>query len=832
MATKRVMQIITILLLLCGGWLCAQTNELSPGSKFKSNTYDIHEPALSPNGKYITFQKAYEYSADTLTIVSTSYVDKVIYKTTGIWPSKLKYTKKGYLFMTGEDKAELLKLPNFRPLIWEHLENAVYLEKENKLAVLQNRKLKIYDEEGSIVEEIAEVTEMKYRDFRLFYMQQQDSYYHLKEWKNGQKKKLFTAQHPKWVIDYCQDNKLFIHNENTAELGKEIIFIDQGIAQSLSLQKRVGYPIHSITQIEKLKGSKYFLRLITKLPETEKISADIWYHNDNRLEEKFKDGLVVKYIIWDAESDSLQELDDKDNQKYLYTNNPDYLLSVDPTLHQRYSVQNIPYEMYRYDVGKGKNELLGITGIYGYVDKDGRYFLSYDNENWVLYNILTKQKRVLHEVKSNSGWTVKGKDLPKPYFDENGSSVLFDGKNEMYRYIISEDLVKKIKIPEGFRGIVNNANSSPVGKGLHFSQNYYNSKKPLLIKLIQDETSQQGVGVFRNGKFNTLLKPSDAMVNIAKPTGNPKKSIYTKSNYNLPPTLIMNDHAHEKNIFRSNPTDHKSSTYRMDKISYKNSQGVSLTGLLYYPSQHNDQHKYPLIVGIYELMRNQSNRYLRDGFSGMVEGMNIRYYLDRGYFIYLPDIVYDSRGPGRSAVDCVESSLDALHNIFSINFEKIGLMGHSHGGYETNFIATQSQRFAAYVSGAGNSDLVRSYHSYNYNFTSPFYWQFEEQQYRMYKPFAADKNLYIDNSPIYHAEKVSSPILLWAGTKDQNIAWDQSMEFYLGLRRNNKKVVALFYKDEDHSFGNKTNREDLFIRISDWFDKYLKGVNNNWTDKQ
>lgn len=831
MVIKRGIQIIATLMMFCGGWFGAQNNELSEDSKFKSRTYEINEAALSPNGKYITFQKAYEYSGDTLTIVSAESSDKVIYETTGIWPSKLSYTGKGYLFMTGDNKAELLRLPRLETLVWSNIENAAYLEKENKLAVLQNRKLKIYDAEGSPVDEIAEVTDMKYRDFRLFYTQQQDSYYHLKEWKNGKKRHLFTALHPKLVIDFCHGNTLFIHEENAAEEGKEIIFIDQGVSKSLLLQKRLGYPIHAITQIAKLNGSKYFLRLITKLPKTESTSVDIWYHNDNRLEEKFKDGLVVKYMIWDAEGDSIKELDDKENQKYLYINNPNFLLSVDPTLHQRYSVQKIPYEMYRYDAEKGKNELLGITGIYGYVDRDGRNLLSYDNQNWVLYNILTKQKRVLHEVKSNAGWTVKGKDLPKPYFDENGRSVLFDGKDEMYQYTIDEDVVKKIKIPEGFRGIIINGNSSQVGMGLHFTQNYFNSKKPLLIKLMQDETSRQGVGVFKNGKFSILLKSSDAMITVAKPPADPKKSIYTKSNYNLPPTIFINDHAHEKIVFRSNPADQKSSTYRMEKVYYKNSRGVFLTGLLYYPSQHNSQNKYPLIVGIYELMRNQSNRYLRDGFSGSVEGMNIRYYLDRGYFIYLPDIVYDSRGPGRSSLDCVESSLEALGQISTIDFGKVGLIGHSHGGYETNFIATQSKRFAAYVSGAGNSDLVRSYHSYNYNFKSPFYWQFEEQQYRMYKPFAADKNLYIDNSPIYHAEKVGSPVLLWAGTRDENIAWDQSMEFYLGLRRNNRKVAALFYKDEGHSFGNKKNREDLFTKISDWFDYHLKGIKNEWTDK-
>ncbi|WP_449397658.1 alpha/beta hydrolase family protein [Chryseobacterium wanjuense] len=65
-----------------------------------------------------------------------------------------------------------------------------------------------------------------------------------------------------------------------------------------------------------------------------------------------------------------------------------------------------------------------------------------------------------------------------------------------------------------------------------------------------------------------------------------------------------------------------------------------------------------------------------------------------------------------------------------------------------------------------------------------FYWQFEGGQYRMPGSFTNFKSLYIDNSPVYHAEKVNVPILLWVGKKDENIDWQQTMEFYLALRRN------------------------------------------------
>ncbi len=89
----------------------------------------------------------------------------------------------------------------------------------------------------------------------------------------------------------------------------------------------------------------------------------------------------------------------------------------------------------------------------------------------------------------------------------------------------------------------------------------------------------------------------------------------------------------------------------------------------------------------------------------------------------------------------MHSGLDFLGKFKGIDKNRIGLTGHSHEGYETNFIATHSNRFASYISSAGHSDIVRAYFSYSYKFNIPFYWQFENQQYEMFKPFAKDKIL-------------------------------------------------------------------------------------------
>ena len=199
------------------------------------------------------------------------------------------------------------------------------------------------------------------------------------------------------------------------------------------------------------------------------------------------------------------------------------------------------------------------------------------------------------------------------------------------------------------------------------------------------------------------------------------------------------------------------------------------------------------------------------------------WFLEKGYFVYLPDIVIQGKaGPGLDALDCVSRALDALAHNTLIDKSRIGLIGHSFGGYETDYIATRSSRFAAYVSGSGHSDIVWDANSFNYNFYAPDYVRIEANIYKFGKPFSADKSLYFKNNPVYHAEKVNAPVLLWSGKEDQNVTANHSMAFYNALRQNGKDVVALFYKGERHNLQQLQSQVDLSCRILNWFDFFLK----------
>jgi len=276
-------------------------------------------------------------------------------------------------------------------------------------------------------------------------------------------------------------------------------------------------------------------------------------------------------------------------------------------------------------------------------------------------------------------------------------------------------------------------------------------------------------------------------------------------------------------LFQSNKHDKAILSLRQEIVSYTNSQGRPLSGILYYPLYYDSLKIYPMVVHIYEVQRKRSNHYPASTYGSVnSDGFDLRLLLEKGYFVYFPDIVYGTEGTGLSALDCVNNGLDAIDKIPSIDRNKIGLIGHSHGGYQTNFIATHSNRFATYVSGAGNSNIIRSYFSFNYNFTSPFYYQFENGQYKMNKSFSEDKQLYFRNNPIHYVDQLDAPILLWTGMKDQNIYWEQTMEFYIGLKRNSKEVISLFYPNEGHAIMDSMTSKDLCMRILNWLDYFLK----------
>ncbi|SHM89539.1 S9 family peptidase [Flavobacterium chilense] len=300
--------------------------------------------------------------------------------------------------------------------------------------------------------------------------------------------------------------------------------------------------------------------------------------------------------------------------------------------------------------------------------------------------------------------------------------------------------------------------------------------------------------------------------------------VYVEQNFNLPARLVIKEslNAKEKVLFQSNSQHFKYNWGSSRLIAYNNSNGAVLNGVLFYPANYHATTKYPMVVHIYEKQSKELYNYVNPSQHNPT-GFNITNFTLKGYFVFLPDIVYEIGNPGSSAVDCVVSATKKVVNIeSSIDSTRIGLTGHSYGGYETDYIITQTNMFKTAVAGAAITDYISGYLRVAWGLQKPNFWHYEFGQLRIGKSLYEDYAAYLRNSPVYHADKVKTPLLSWAGEQDSVVHYYQSIEFYLALRRLGKINTMLIYPREDHVLMDEKHQQDLTERIEQWFDYYLK----------
>jgi dipeptidyl aminopeptidase/acylaminoacyl peptidase len=227
-----------------------------------------------------------------------------------------------------------------------------------------------------------------------------------------------------------------------------------------------------------------------------------------------------------------------------------------------------------------------------------------------------------------------------------------------------------------------------------------------------------------------------------------------------------------------------------------------------------------MIVYIYEIRSPAVHQYVvpsdRSAYDPTV-------WTSQGYFVLQPDIVYRDRDPGRSAVAAIVPAVKAVLATGMVDPKKVGLTGHSWGGYQTAFVVTQTDVFAAAVAGAPLTDLVSMYLSVYWNSGGTDARIFEISQGRMAVPFWEDVDAYIANSPVFHVEQLHTPLLVAQGTEDGAVDFNQGVEYYNAARRAGKDFVFLVYEGENHGNAKKANQIDYHNRIMEWFGHYLKG---------
>lgn len=255
-------------------------------------------------------------------------------------------------------------------------------------------------------------------------------------------------------------------------------------------------------------------------------------------------------------------------------------------------------------------------------------------------------------------------------------------------------------------------------------------------------------------------------------------------------------------------------------VHWKTFDGKGAEGILYKPEDFDPRKRYPVIFYFYEKDANALHNYLFPDYSdGQI---NIPTFVSNGYLVFDPNIYYKVGEPLESVYNSVASAARHLSKLPWVDSTKMGIQGHSFGGYEVNCLVSRTGMFAAAVSAAGFSDLVSMYGNLRNDFGITGLDWIEAGQTGIGATLWKKPQLFIRNSPIFMADKVTTPLLIMHNKGDGASPFSQSIEFFTALRRLNKKAWLLQYDASGHQVGGLFNRKDYSKRLLQFFDHYLK----------
>lgn len=252
--------------------------------------------------------------------------------------------------------------------------------------------------------------------------------------------------------------------------------------------------------------------------------------------------------------------------------------------------------------------------------------------------------------------------------------------------------------------------------------------------------------------------------------------------------------------------------------------GTPLDGILITPEDLDPAKKHPMMIYFYE--KNSETLYSYVSPAPSRSTVNQIFFASRGYVVFIPDIVYVDGHPGESGYNCICSGAEAMCEQFSfIDKDRMAIQGQSWGGYQTAYLVTRTDMFAAAGAGAPVGNMTSAYGGIRWESGLVRAMQYEHGQSRIGKSLwdEGGLDLYIENSPIFHTQNVTTPTLIMHNDNDGAVPWYQGIEFFMALRRFGHPAWLLEYNNESHNLSERRNAKDLSVRLSQFFDHYLKG---------
>ncbi len=575
----------------------------------------------------------------------------------------------------------------------------------------------------------------------------------------------------------------------------------------------------------------------TTILEDEYPNVDIWHGAEGKLHtvqvlDRGRDLRASYLAVYHVNDEEAIQLASKSVPEISLINkgNSDFVLGITNVpyeLQRMWESSPAHYDVYLIETKSGKKSLIkkDIRAKIS-VSPDGNYiyWYNYPDSSWYAYNIDSgSEKRltrpdmiaVANEIfdqpnypgsYSYAGWLENDEaillydryDIWKVDPDNNSDPVnmTIDGREKgiIYRYINFDREKLFIDVDEDL--LLNGFNEETRESGYYS----WNTKKATVpVRIIGGEY-----------RLSSPLKARDA-----------ETVVYTVETFESFPDLLVSDLKFRKSVRISDANPQQSDFLwgTAELFSWSSLDGRELDGLLYKPENFDPNKKYPMIVNFYD--KSSSGLYNYKTPELHRSTVDYHYYTSNGYIVFNPDVYYEIGYPGESAFNCVMPGVTALIAEGFIERDHIGAQGHSWGGYQVAYLATRTDIFAAIESGAPVVNMFSAYGGIRWWTGLNRSFQYEHTQSRIGATIWESPLRYIENSPLFTMDKVTTPILIMHNDQDGHVPWYQGIEYFIALRRLEKPVWMLNYTGEPHWPQKFKNKKDFQIRMAQFFDHYL-----------
>ncbi|UCS92881.1 prolyl oligopeptidase family serine peptidase [Echinicola marina] len=636
-----------------------------------------------------------------------------------------------------------------------------------------------------------------------------------------------------FLFDIKKGTKQEIVNKDTKGILSESRIAENGRLQFSDNSERLFFSLR-----EDYKAYAY--EEDTTILDEERVALDIWSWGDKdiqpmQLKNKSKEESKAYLAVYELKSAKMLQLADRrlDNINLDSKAKQDKAIITDDhpyRINYSWDIQ-IGRDIYLVDIKTGTRKLI-VENASGYpsLSPEGKYvnWYSYRDSAWLAYDIAENKLINLTDGVQGEFYDQlhDSPSMPGSYgtagWLENDEAVIvydqydiwkIDPKSKQSPVCLTKGLGKRNNIV--FRR-----------EALDHEKEYIDPKAPFVLSAFNDINKRSGyfLGDIKGNEEPEELIYSDHSYFGLDKAKNTDDIILRRSTFQEYPDVYASnlDRFDLVQLSDANPQQENIKWGTVELTEYMTLKGDSLQGLIYKPENFDTNKQYPMMVYFYERRSNSLHNYIAPAPSASI--INISYFVSNGYVVFVPDIKYEIGLPGPSAYDCVVPGVQSVIAKGYVDPENIAIQGQSWGGYQVAYLITQTDMFKAAGAGAPVANMTSAYGGIRWGSGMSRMFQYEQTQSRIGGTLWEKPMHYVENSPLFYADRVKTPVLIMHNDADGAVPWYQGIEFFMSLKRNRTPAWLLVYNGEDHNLRKRKNRKDLSIRLSQFFDHYLKGA--------